>query len=335
MMDEMFTSDTVGMPDADEPVKPNAKQTNVGGDFPHLFDISSEGARVLVFTDKEQETPAVEVVTAVTITNAVVTAEQITSVGEFSGTSFQGTFDHTDADIPAIKGTFTCTDSPCSLVTTGSGDDVMVTTATGYTFSGRREGVTAVEAAAKADYLIFGVWLDETDAGADTFGAIAMGGQPFTANNVGALEGEATYSGPAVGVHHKTGSGVSSFDGDANLTADFDDADTAGTIEGTIDNISVGGGDPMEEPIHLVKTPLNSNAETPFSGSAVMGEQEGPGSMRHTFNGTWSGDFFGNGEKMTDHPGSVAGTFGVTDTTGTGDDVVTESYVGAFGAHRE
>ena len=40
-------------------VKPNAKQTNVGGDFPHLFDISSEGTRVLVFTDKEQDTPNV------------------------------------------------------------------------------------------------------------------------------------------------------------------------------------------------------------------------------------------------------------------------------------
>ena len=60
---------------------------------------------------------------------------------------------------------------------------------TGYTFSGSREGVTAVEADAKEDYLLFGVWLDEvaegeTDAGADTFGAIATGGQPFTANNV-------------------------------------------------------------------------------------------------------------------------------------------------------
>ena len=324
------------MPDADPVVKPNAKQTNVGGDFPHMFDISSEGARVLVFTDKEQETPEVVAVTAVTITNAVVTAEQITSVGEFSGTSFQGTFDHTSADIPAIKGTFTCTNAPCSLVTTGSGDDVMVTTATGYTFSGRREGVTAVEAAAKADYLLFGVWLDEADAdaGADTFGAIATGGQPFTANNVQALEGKATYSGSAVGAHHKTGSGVSSFDGDANLTADFAAADTAGTIEGTIDNISVAGGDPMEEPIHLVKTDLTNGANT-FDGRAVMGQQLGPGLMTHTFNGTWSGGFFGNGEKMTDHPGSVAGTFGVTNTTGTGDDAVTESYVGAFGAHRQ
>ena len=57
--------------------------------------------------------------------------------------------------------------------------------------------------------------------------------------------------------------------------------------------------------------------------------------MTHTFNGTWSGGFFGNGEETTDHPGSVAGTFGVTDTTGTGDDAVTESYVGAFGAHQQ
>ena len=74
-----------------------------------------------------------------------------------------------------------------------------------------------------------------------------MGGQPFTAGNVGALEGTATYRGSAVGAHHKTGSGVSFFDGDANLTADFADADEVGTIEGTIDNISVDGGDPMEE----------------------------------------------------------------------------------------
>ena len=336
-----FTSDTVGMPD-DDAVKPNAKQTNVGGDFPHLFDISSKGARVLVFTDKEQDTPEVMEVAAVTITNAMVTmATQITSASESSdgGTSFQGTFAHPTGAIPEIKGTFTCTDGPCSLVTTGSGDDVMVTVATGYTFSGSREGVTAVTAAKKADYLLFGVWLDEVGgdgntAGDDTFGAIATGGQEFS-NPMFALEGKATYSGTAVGAHHKTGSGVSSFDGDANLTADFGDDMAPGTIDGTIDNISVGGGDPMEEPIHLVKTklPANGNGST-FNGSAVMGEQEGPGQAKHTFNGTWSGGFFGNGEEMTDHPGSVAGTFGVTNP-GTGDDPVTESYVGAFGAHQQ
>ena len=335
-------SDTVGDADAEPAaLKPNAKQTNVGGDFPHLFDISDERARVLVFTDKEQDTPEVVVVTAVTVVNAEVVATNIESPGESSdgGASFPGSFDHdTQDDTPAIEGTFTCAKSPCSLVYTGSGDDVMITTATGYTFSGSREGVTAVAADSKSDYLLFGVWLDEATeedgAGADTFGAIAMGGQLFTANNVDALEGTATYRGSAVGAHHKTGSGVSSFDGDANLTADFDDDAEAGTIEGTIDNISVGGGDPMEESIHLVKTSLTSNVNT-FDGRAVMGQQEGPGQEEHTFNGTWSGGFFGNGEETTDHPGSVAGTFGVTDTTGTGDDVVTESYVGAFGAHQQ
>ena len=346
LTDEPLTSDTVSDADGDPVVKPNAKQTNVGGDFPHMFDISEPGngkARVLVFTDREQDNPGIVAVEAVTITNAVVTAAEIMKASESTdgGKSFQGTFDHTKPDIPAVEGTFTCADGPCILITTGSGDNVMVTTATGYTFSGSREGVTAVEAAATGDYLLFGVWLDEGvdgDNAADTFGAIAMGGQPFTGSNVDALEGTATYRGSAVGAHHKTGSGVSSFDGDANLTADFDAGATeVGTIEGTIDNISVGGGDPMEEPIHLVKTPLTSNQST-FNGSAVMGEQEGPGLDTHTFNGTWSGGFFGNGEvdaEPPDHPGSVAGTFGVTSTTGTDDDVVTESYVGAFGAHQQ
>ena len=331
-------SDTVGDDDMDPAVKPNAKQTNVGGDFPHMFDISSGQARVLVFTDKEQDTAAVEVVTAVTVVNAEVTATDIASVGESSDfeTSFPGSFDHDSNDqTDAIEGTFTCADSPCSLVYTGSGDDVTITAATGYTFSGSRKGVTAVMRDSKADYLLFGVWLDETDTGADTFGAIATGGQPFTANNVEALEGKATYRGSAVGAHHKTGSAVSSFDGDANLTADFDNETTAGTIEGTIDNISVAGGDPMEDSIHLVKTDLTTGALNTFDGRAVMGQQLGPGLMTHTFNGTWSGGFFGDGEKMTDHPGSVAGTFGVTNTTGTADDAVTESYVGAFGAHRK
>ena len=186
---DVFTSDTVGTVGDDD--AETRRQTQCQADRRRLAisrtcSTCRVKARVCWSSPtRSRRRQLVVAVTAVTITNAVVTAEQITSVGEFSGTSFQGTFDHTAADIPAIKGTFTCTDSPCSLVTTGSGDDVMVTTATGYTFSGRREGVTAVEAAAKADYLLFGVWLDEADndAGADTFGAIATGGQPFTADN--------------------------------------------------------------------------------------------------------------------------------------------------------
>ena len=336
---DAIESDTVGDADANPVVKPNAKQTNVGGDFPHLFDISSDEARVLVFTDREQDTAGVTGVSKVTLVNVAATAAQVESLGESSddGTSVPGTFDHDNADgTPAIEGTFKCTGDTCSLSYEGSGDDLSDVVMTGYTFSGGRESVKAVAADAKEDYLLFGVWLDETDADADTFGAVGTGGEPFDADNVLAvLKGTATYRGSAVGAHHKTGSGVSFFDGDANLTADFGtDTSEGGSIEGTIDNISVDGGDPMEESIHLVKTTFADRANT-FDGDAVMGQQEGPGLPTHTFNGTWSGGFFGNGEEATDHPGSVAGTFGVTDTMGTGDDAVTESYVGAFGAHQQ
>ena len=117
------SSDTVG--GGDDDLTPNAKQTNVGGDFPHMFDISNEmqkmekQARVLVFTDKEQDTPAVAGVTAATFVNAPVADDQtgegvnqIVSLGESSddGASFPGTFDDDTADKnPAIEGTFTCT----------------------------------------------------------------------------------------------------------------------------------------------------------------------------------------------------------------------------------
>ena len=125
------TSDTVGDDDADEPVKPNAKQTNVGGDFPHMFDISSGQARVLVFTDKEQDTPEVVEVAARTLVNTTITADQITSLGESrdDGASFPGAYDDDNNDsTPAIEGTFKCTGDSCSLDYTGRGDDVMVTT---------------------------------------------------------------------------------------------------------------------------------------------------------------------------------------------------------------
>ncbi len=77
----------------------------MGGDFPHMFDISSEGARVLVFTDKEQDTPEVMEVTAVTVTNAEVLVGQITSLGESSdgGTSFPGTFDDETPIFPRLR----------------------------------------------------------------------------------------------------------------------------------------------------------------------------------------------------------------------------------------
>ena len=161
-----------------------------------------------------------------------------------------------------------------------------------------------------------------------------------------ALTGTASYSGEAVGAHHKTGEGVNWFTGDASLTANFMDTGHGpriGTIEGSISNISVDGGDPMSTPINLGRSTISGNT---FSGLAVMGAQTRPADDVHSYNGTWSGGFFntpvGEGLEGDDlHPGSVAGTFGVTrvDDMGTTtgekpmDDDVTESFVGAFGAH--
>ena len=66
-----------------------------------------------------------------------------------------------------------------------------------------------------------------------------------------------------------------------------------------------------------------------------MGGQTRPGEAPHSYNGTWSGDFFDDSAAGTadddPHPDSVAGTFGVTRTV----DDTTESFVGAFGAHQD
>ena len=119
-----------------------------------------------------------------------------------------------------------------------------------------------MEANENMDYLLFGFWLNEVEA-EDTFGAFGTGGSQFTAGLVNDLTGTASYSGEAVGAHHKTGAGVSWFEGDANLTADFDgtgvNAGAGGHIEGSISNISVNGADPLLTPINLVRSAIDGN----------------------------------------------------------------------------
>ena len=187
------------------------------------------------------------------------------------------------------------------------------------------------------------------DPGNDDVGAFAAGGTGYAVNVNNAVTGTATYSGKAAGAHHKTGNGVNWFDGDASLTAKFGDkpatgADTAaGTISGEISNIRVNGGAAMSDSIKLTKTALTGGSAA-FSGDAVMGAQKAPGSAMHEYNGVWSGSFYGatandpattTVDESVVAPKAVAGTFGVTKTDGTGDDAVTESFVGAFGAHKQ
>jgi hypothetical protein len=322
---------------------------------------------VLAFTDREQELAEVMAVPEHVFVNVELDLEinaasailSLTSAGE---NRFTGKYDDNTADsIPAVEGTFTCTptdSASCELEYTITDGVLAVQTADGWKFTGTRAGVEGSAADENMDYLVFGIWLHEAqgenpaeDPNVVTFGAFANGGEAYDPSNK-ELKGKANYSGSAVGAHSKTDYAVSFFSGDAHLTADFDDHDvvtggTAGSISGRISNIRVDGGPAMSQSIHLVKKSFETPLASFTDGDAVMGVQSSPGSVVHDFNGTWSASFYNNtiddddtsavDEGVTTAPGAVAGTFGVSrildmDTTNTKDDV-TESFVGAFGAH--
>jgi hypothetical protein len=341
-------SDTVGDPDADPVVMPNAGTIPGVSGFMHGFDMANDELRVIAFTDREQsvvEQGATNFARYIDYGEGEgeeIATTEVSGLGESpdGGLSYPGTLTETDAG--AVMGTFTCTADNCSIALDDAGTGV--TAITGYTFTGTRTAKAAVTEDTNMDYLLFGLWLNEAGDGADSFGAFGGGGQEFTSGNVNPLTGTATYNGSAVGAHHKTGDAVNWFEGDASLTANFGDASDAGTIKGAISNISVNGAAAMSQEINLVSSTISGNT---FNGAAVMGAQTGPGQATHAFGGTWSGGFFNNpaadAEGDDAHPGSVSGTFGVTRTddmgTTTGadamDDDVTESFVGAFGAHKQ
>ena len=133
-----------------------------------------------------------------------------------------------------------------------------------------------------------------------------------------------------------------------------------GAITGTIDSI-VAGGVPLEDgdanKIFLYLSDLdvtandNNNIDAgdgSFDGRTRMGMGTlgDDGEYDYPMNGSWSGQFYNGTPNDPDTdadnvneshvpPGSVAGTFGVTGTTGEGDDAMTRSYLGAFGAHEK
>ena len=325
--------------------------------FRHVLpptDTDAANSQVLVFSNKEKEVAPVTALPARNVVNIAVTPANVRSLTPAAGTSFSGTYDDDgSADTPVLTGTFNCTGENCTLdYTTDAAGMVSVTAATGYTFTGNRPARAAVTEDTQEDYLVFGIWLSEDTNGADTFGAIYGGGTDYAANVGNVITGTATYTGSAFGAHHKTNEAVSFFDGRATLMADFGADNAPGTVEGSIDQIQVGGDD-YGDVIRLVRTNLTDGVAT-FNGSAVMGPQTAPGQASHAYNGTYSGSFFAASAAVVDDPattedetraagasapGAVAGSFGVTrsQTTGTGDDAMTtvESFIGAFGAHKE
>ena len=198
--------------------------------------------------------------------------------------------------------------------------------------------------------MAFGVSDIDHDGDADT----------AAVNNISALTGKATYMGSATGLHSYSGAKnmVNPFDAKATLTADFgaattdDDTGGIGSISGRVHDI-VSGGTMLDGDIILGKTSLGSGDDgtgAPTgtgSGATRMGEgviDADAGTVTYPYDGNWDYRFFGAAAESDmaakRYPGSVAGTFAVTgeDDMGTSsdmDDDVTQSFIGAFGAHRE
>jgi len=184
-----------------------------------------------------------------------------------------------------------------------------------------------------ADYMAAGWWMYlPDDAGTDTtVAAFADGGDPFTQGNMAALTDTATYTGQALGIFSTTANGrtgIQLSNGFIELNADFMDGTQLGTIGGRIYEIYDTSTD---ETVENPDTPRPGNPEVTLSaapiGSSDSGFFKGDASMMdggRRLTGRWGGQFYGNGAAATDHPGSVAGTFGVTTSDGS------LSYIGSY-----
>ena len=319
---------------------------------------TDEARHAIVFTDKKQGAHEVAAVTAVSgrrVDDLPVTTQDFAqySLGaDKTGPTYTGVT-WTPSDQEPLTGTLICSDSDagCDIELDADGDITAISI--GYEFTGSREAVAAVtpaDAMEDNDYLAFGVWLIEdangtTEGTPKAFAAFANGGEPIDnfATYV-ALTGKAEYSGKAAGVYTQ-GDSVDWFEGDASLMANFGAIDTdeeratdppadttIGAISGTISKIKVGGVDTDDE-ISLRSADI-VNDNTAFSGSARMGtgvDTDDDDVLEYTYNGTWSGNFYGAVAAVPDDedteadesmpiraPEAVAGTFGVSGTEGEG-----------------
>ena len=354
----------------DEAMSKTATKIDGLTSFEHGYSISDGRSQAIVFTDITQEVAAVSERTlgdGVTITNRAVSASRIVlpeTVPDDITTNDAVSYDHDgnpDTN-PLPDATLACGRIPptaCSHEIV----DGKLTSLDGYVVSVSAVAtfVLAADKVAVPDtsYLAFGVWLigddpDTPDTVETAFGAFANGGTPTTAATYdAALTGSAKYMGAATGVY-TAGTSVDYFQGDATLTAEFGEKpetgdDTAlGTITGTIDDI-VAGGRSMSDVINLNNDATPEDGNITATGGFVGDARMGPGKTvdavtTYTYNGSWSGQFYNGTEDDVDTtdineslvaPGSAAGTFGVTGPMGEGDDAMTRSYVGAFGAHKD
>ena len=152
---------------------------------------------------------------------------------------------------------------------------------------------------------------------------------PYTdvvAESAAGLTGTATYEGPATGLYMLKANAAAEpeldyFNAQASLTANFGDASALGSVSGTITESMSDGGVRLPE---LTLEPADLKQPRNVNGVNFRGDTSGTGLA-----GKWGGRFYSNGASATDHPGSVAGTFGAKTAGGL------LAITGAFGAYKQ
>ena len=183
-----------------------------------------------------------------------------------------------------------------------------------------------------ADYLAGGIWVrvpaDAASVADYEFGAFVDGNDPFQQANLAGLTGTTTYTqafGATAVYSHQATNRNYFVDADVSLTANFGDASSLGSISGTVSNIrGEGPGSDWYDGVSVsLGTAQIGNADSGF----FTGDTSTSGT-NSAFTGKWGGQFYGNGAAASDHPGSVAGTFGGATADGS------ESFVGVYEARR-
>ena len=196
-----------------------------------------------------------------------------------------------------------------------------------------------IENAQDADYLTLGYWLvvgRDSNTGqlsGTALGVSGGGSDGFISANLAGLTGTASYEGPATGVVTSRENATAApdilyFNAKASLTADFGDATAFGSVSGRITEGMTEEGDALPE-VTLGSATIRPNSSSAGNGGNYSGDTSGMTDAGVAFSGKWGGKFYSNGASATDHPGSVAGTFGAKTT----DDL--QAILGAFGAYKQ
>ena len=207
-----------------------------------------------------------------------------------------------------------------------------ITTAGAWTFtpdSGGSAG-SVVVVTQDTDYLAGGLWVyvpDNASSLADyEYGVFVDGNDKFMQANLAGLTGTAEYVGDdgVTGVFADESTGENTFfNADVRLTANFGNDSVAGTISGVINNVMDGNSPIAGNPVLMLNVAMPDTGSSLFTGDTSMTFKE------ETYAGKWGGQFYGNGDTATDHPGSVAGTFGASIENGE------RSLLGVFGAYKD